>query len=206
MTRSTKTAAAGCLLAVWGALGCASADRPSAQDRLADYVDPCWPERYSSVARQEVLEPFSAQAMNGSIIDATVWNYHFEPQSDKLTPAGLEKIDYLVRRRPAAETHLFIQTARDLAYNQNVPTELATKRSELDAKRIKAVKDYYASQAAAKGVTPDIQVIDPADPSMPARYMTPAFNALPGAYKSTIGTGGGGGGTGGGGGGTGGGR
>ena len=60
--------------------------------------------------------PLLAQAMNGAIIDNTVWNYHFEPATDKLTPAGLEKIDYLVRRRPGPETHLFVQTARDLAY------------------------------------------------------------------------------------------
>src|SRR5258708_6941184 len=112
MTRTTKTAAAGCLLAVMGVIGCASADRPSAQNRMADWVDPCWPERYNSVARQEVLEPFGAQAMNGAVIDATVWNYHFEStpgNEHKLTLAGLEKIDYLVRRRPGPETHLFIQ-------------------------------------------------------------------------------------------------
>jgi len=196
-----RTAAAGGLLAVLGAVGCATADRPSVQDRLADYYDPCWPERYTSVARQEVLEPFAAQAMNGAVIDNTVWNYHFEPQTDRLTPAGLEKIDYLVRRRPGPETHLFVQTARDLAYAPEAADKLVADRIALDTKRMAAVKKYFATQAAAKGVIPDVQVIDPADPSIPARYPANAFNALPGRYPAgPIGGGGGsGGGTAGGG-------
>jgi hypothetical protein len=179
-----RTAAAGGLLAVLGAVGCASADRPSLQDRLADYVDPCWPERYNSVARQEVLEPFAAQAMNGAVIDNTVWNYHFEPQSDRLTPAGLEKIDYLVRRRPAPETHLFVQTARDLAYTPETADKYVADRLALDAKRMAAVKKYFATQAAAKGIVPDVQVIDPSDPSIPARYPGNAFNNLPARYTA----------------------
>jgi hypothetical protein len=178
-----RTAAAGGLLAVLGALGC-SAERPSLQDRYADWVNPCWPEGYSSVARQEVLEPFGAQAMNGAIIDSTVWNYHFEPGSDKLTAAGLEKIDYLTRRRPGPETHVFLQTARDLSYSPDAADKYVADRLALDSKRIEAVKKYYATQAAARGAKPDVQVIDPADPSMPARYPANAFQNLPGRYTA----------------------
>ena len=34
-------------------------------ERYANAVDPCWPERYSHVARLETLQPFQSQAVNG---------------------------------------------------------------------------------------------------------------------------------------------
>src|SRR5262245_53919317 len=141
MSRWTRTATAGCLLAVMGAVGCAN--------RLEHWVDPCWPERYSAVARAEVLDPFAAQAVNGSVLDATMWNYHFEPASKKLTPAGMEKLDYLVRRRPGPEMHLFVQTARDIAYAPDGIDKFVADRAKLDADRIEEVKKYFASQVAA---------------------------------------------------------
>jgi len=42
-----------------------------------DIVDPCWPERYNAVARHSVNDTFDAQALNGHILDQTLWNYHF---------------------------------------------------------------------------------------------------------------------------------
>ena len=195
MSLMTRTAAAGGLLAVLSAIGCAHGNRPSAQDRYADWVDPCWPERYTAVARSEVLDPFAAQAMNGAVLDAVIWNYHFEPASKKLTPAGMEKLDYLVRRRPGPETHLFVQTARDIAYSPDAVDKFVADRAKLDADRIEEVKKYFTSQVAAKGAKPDVLVIDPSDPSMPARYPGHAIDQLPNRYVAgTTGGGGGGGG------------
>jgi hypothetical protein len=176
MDRMTRTAAAGCLLAVLGAVGCAN--------RLEHWYDPCWPERYSTVARAEVLDPFAAQAVNGAVLDATMWNYHFEPGAKKLTPAGMEKLDYLVRRRPGPEMHLFVQTARDVPYLPDATDKFAADRAKLDADRIEEVKKYFASQVAAKGARPDVIVIDPSDPSIPARYPGNAVGKLAERYTA----------------------
>jgi hypothetical protein len=199
MIRWTRTAAAGSLLAVLGAIGCAHGNRPGFQERYDDWVDPCWPERYSAVARAEVLDPFAAQATNGAVLDATLWNYHFEPASKKLTPAGMEKLDYLVRRRPGPELHLFVQTARDTAYLPDATDKFVADRAKLDADRIEEVKKYFSSQVAAKGAKPDVAIIDPSDPSIPARYPGNAVGHLPDRYTAgPIGGGGMGGGGGGG--------
>ena len=59
-------------------------------------VDPCWPERYDYAARVEVISSFAPQVQNGHVLDQTVWTYHFEPATDKLTMGGGE----FAERRP----------------------------------------------------------------------------------------------------------
>src|SRR5437867_1886311 len=65
-----------------------------------DIVDPCYPQRYEFVARQEVGAAFAPQVFNGHVLDQTIWNYQFEGGTDKLTPGGMEHLAYLARRRP----------------------------------------------------------------------------------------------------------
>ena len=81
-------------------------------ERYRNLVDPSWPERYNHVARLETLAPFQVQAQNGQYLDQTVWNYHFEPATDKLTAAGVERLDYLVRKR--SEYLLFVHYSTDM--------------------------------------------------------------------------------------------
>src|SRR5262245_14901920 len=91
-----------------------------------DCVDPCWPERYQYEARQPVLHAFAAQAHNGHVLDQTVWNYQFEPGSDKLTPGGMDHLVYLARRRPCPDSKVYLQTAHDIAYNPDAPDQLVS--------------------------------------------------------------------------------
>ena len=86
-----KAAAALCCLAGVGGLGCYT---------YRDLVDPCYPERYNYQARQEVVASYTPQEQNGHVLDQTVWNYDFEPGTDRLTGGGLEHLAYLARRRP----------------------------------------------------------------------------------------------------------
>jgi hypothetical protein len=79
---------------------------------------------------------FTPQVHNGRILDQTIWNYHFESGSDKLTPGGMDKLDQLVRRRPEPDPRVFLATARDLIYNADKPDEYADlPRSGWQAKR-----------------------------------------------------------------------
>ena len=54
-----------------------------------DLVDPCYPQRYEFMARKEVNEAFIPQVQNGHVLDQTVWNYYFEPGTERLTTGGL---------------------------------------------------------------------------------------------------------------------
>src|SRR5262245_50118696 len=89
-------------LAALAATGCVGTEK---------CVDPCWPERYNYMARQEVYAASAPQIRNGHVLDQTVWNWHFKPGTDELHPAGMEKLDYIIRRRPQADCHVYVQTA-----------------------------------------------------------------------------------------------
>src|SRR5205085_8762140 len=170
-----------------------------------DLVDPCYPERYEYQARAEVNGAFAPQVSNGHVLDQTIWNYHFEAGTDRLTPGGLEHLAYLARRRPAADPVIYLQTAHDVAYSPDKPGSLTAKRADLDAKRAVAIKSYLAEQTAGSRAIdfqvmvhnppPDIGLAAvPVDNSLRLLYSSPRAT-LPGtAGVSTSGGGGAGGG------------
>src|ERR1051326_4171616 len=100
-----------------------------------DLVDPCYPERYEYQARAEVNSAFAPQVSNGHVLDQTIWNYHFEAGSDRLTPGALETLANLARRRPSADPVIWMQTTLNLPYNPAKPEVLTRKREELGGKR-----------------------------------------------------------------------
>ncbi|MFO0848900.1 MAG: hypothetical protein U0871_10170 [Gemmataceae bacterium] len=170
-----------------GAAGCAHTERPSAQDRYASHVDPCWPERYSYQARQAVIATQAAQHVNGAIADATVFEYFFESGSDTLLPGGRQKLDYLARKRPAPDRVIYLQTARDLAYNAAAVEKLTADRQELDAKRIQAIQKYLAATTAGRGLAFDVQVVDLPDLTYGVQGPSASVRGYPGRFQSGLG-------------------
>jgi hypothetical protein len=99
-----------------------------------DTVDPCYPERYNFAARKAVCDCLTPQVKNGHILDQTVWNWHFDPGTDTLNPAGQDHLLYLIRRRPCPDPVLYLATAQDITYQaSNPPEEFAKLRTDLDA-------------------------------------------------------------------------
>lgn len=198
--RIAFVAAAACGLVATGCHG--GGERMGLGERYRNAVDPSWPERYSHTARLETLAPFQVQAQNGMYLDQTIWNYHFEPATDKLTAAGIERLDYMVRKRGVPEGKVFLQTARDIGFDPNAAEKYADTRRDLDQRRAAAVHKYLAAQTAASPMAFEIQVHDPADPGFPAQFLGNAVRSLGTQYGANIGGGaggaGGGGGTGGG--------
>jgi hypothetical protein len=146
--------------------------------------DPCYPERYEAEARKEVNDLNAPQVMNGHVLDQTVWNYHFEPGSDKLTPGGMEHLAYLARRRPAPDTTVYLQAAQDLSYDPANPDKFAQNRFDLDGKRIAAIQKYLNAQTSGRHVDFQVVVHDPADPSISA---IPAAISVQKAYSGAQG-------------------
>ncbi|HVK19107.1 MAG TPA: hypothetical protein VM533_19400 [Fimbriiglobus sp.] len=190
MSRMLKAAAAACAVAgSFGAVGCHStgSERTPLDNRWAGYVDPCYPERYNYVARAEVLSPFAIHVANGEIIDSTMFTYHFDAGTDKLSPAGLERLDYLARKRPAPPVRLYLQTARDLAYDPAVPDKMVAARDDLNLRRAEAIKRYLAASTAGRGLNFEVTVIDPADTSFKAEGPANAVRGWPSRFASGIG-------------------
>ena len=131
-----------------------------------EHGDPCWPDRYANEARAATVASFQPQVENGHVLDQTIWNMHFDYGTDRLNGAGMDKLDQLARRRPAPDTRLYLQTARDIAYDADKPSEYAAKRNDLDTKRIAAIQKYLAATLTGRPANFDIQVHDPAYPGI----------------------------------------
>jgi hypothetical protein len=140
-------------------------------------VDPCWMERYDSEARMSVRETLAAQVHNGHVLDQTMWGYHFEADpktgapTDKLNAAGMDHLNYLSRRQPASDPHIFLQTVQDVPGGVNLaPDKFAAARADLDNKRVTSIQKYLASvtNGRARGVAFDVTVTDVAEPGISA--------------------------------------
>jgi hypothetical protein len=154
----TKTALAmACMAGSAGAIGC------SGGEHYRNLVDPCHMDRYSSVARQDIVTAFTPQVQNGRILDQTVFNYHFEAGTDKLHAMGMKKLDELVQRRPQPDTRLFLATAHDVTYSVDKPEEFGKTRQELDAKRVVAIQKYLSAATAGRPMAFEVLIHDPAE-------------------------------------------
>jgi hypothetical protein len=126
-------------------------------------VDPCWPERYNSKARQEVVAAFAPQVQNGHALDQTLYNSAFKDGTAELTPGGMDQLDTLIRRRPSPDPRIFLATARDktLIYDPEHPDKFVQARSELDAARVAAIQRYLGAQTAGRPMNFEVVVHDP---------------------------------------------
>jgi hypothetical protein len=156
----------------------------------SDVVDPCYPARYYAMSRNELIGAIAPQVNNGHILDQTVWNYDFEPGTDRLTAAGLLKLSYLARRRPAPDCTIYVQTAEDLVYDPAAPNRLVESRTELDNKRREAIYKYLNAETAGRNLTFNVLVHDPADPGFAARPLGAAVTAMYGRFQGGGGAGG----------------
>jgi hypothetical protein len=148
-------------------------------------VDTCWPQRYNYTARREVVEGFAPQVQNGHVLDQTVWNYDFEKGSDQLNAMGMAKLDYMVRRRPAPDSCIFLATARDLIYDPTNAEAYGNGRRELDGKRAIAIQKYLAQQMVGRPMPFDVLIHDPFEVGLPAEEAAVASRAH---QNSAIGT------------------
>ncbi|HMF14812.1 MAG TPA: hypothetical protein VKE94_21000 [Gemmataceae bacterium] len=178
----SKTVLASCCAGLLGALsGC---------DTFYNHcVDPCYPQRYEAMARHEVHDLEAPQIMNGHVLDQTVWNYHFESGTDKLTGGGLEHLAYLARRRPTPDTVVYLQAAQDIPYDPANPDKFAQSRYDLDTKRIASIQKYLNAQTSGRHIDFQVIVHDPAEVGQAA---IPAGNAVQRMYSSAQGSLGGG--------------
>lgn len=142
-------------------LALASGIAASGCSNVQKCVDPCWPQRYNAVARQEVISAFAPQVQNGHILDQTVYNYQFEPGTDRLNASGMDQLDTLLRRRPMPDPRIFLATSRDLSYDPGNPEAMVDSRRELDNKRAAAIQKYVAAQMSGRPMQIEVVVHDP---------------------------------------------
>jgi hypothetical protein len=151
-----------------------------------DLVDPCYPQRYRYMAETEVHQAFDPQVSNGHVLDQTIWNYHFERGTDRLTPGGMEHLAYLARRRPAPDPVVYLQMAQDVPYDPAVPAEFVKARTNLNERRIQAVEKYLGAQTAGRPVTFEVRVHDPAEAGYSAIPANISVQAMYTGYRGNL--------------------
>lgn len=190
MTRMFRAAAAAAVLVSGlGSVGCVHTggrEPGQAGDRYRNAVDPCYPERYQHAARQAVIAPFAQQVHNGHFLNQTVWNYHFEAGTDKLTAGGKEKLDSLARVRPSPDPKLYIQTANDLPATADVADTIVEARNELDAKRAQAIQKYLATVPTGAPVSYEVYVHNAATPGISSEFAARAYRGSANGYSGAI--------------------
>lgn len=199
MKRYWRAAAAALVMAGGlGSVGCVHGEKASLEDRYRNWVDTNWPDRYSYAARQSVLAPFAQQAANGHFLHQTVWNFYFEPGTDKLTAGGMDKLNSLARSTPAPDTKIYIQTARDIVITPENADKVVALRNDLDSRRAAAILRYMSTQPGTSN-TYEVYVHDAPVPGMYSEFAGNAFRGqlagyvggIAGAGAAPIGVGGG---------------
>jgi hypothetical protein len=106
----------------------------------------------------------------------------------------MDHLAYLMRRRPAPDPQLYLQTAYDVIYDPGTPEKFTESRCDLDTKRIQAIQKFLVAITAGRHLEFQVAVHDPSDPGISA---VPAYGAVRGMYSTATGALGGGGGGGG---------
>jgi hypothetical protein len=156
-------------------------------DCYRNLVDPCYPQRYEFASRQEVIAAFAPQVSNGHILDQTIWNYQFEPGTDRLTLGGMDHLTYLARRRPYPDCTIYLATAYDVAYDPAAPDKYPDQRAGLDQKRIQAIQNYLTANTAGRHVIWEVVVHDPSEVGVAATPMGLSVQKMYSGFQGTLG-------------------
>jgi hypothetical protein len=170
------------------ALGVASGlAMASGCEHYRNLVDPCYPQRYEFASRQEVIGAFTPQVSNGHILDQTVWNYQFEPGTERLTPGGMDHLAYLAHRRPYPDCTIFLATAHDITYDPAAPDKYNEVRVSLDQKRAQAIRSYLTAETAGRPVSFEVVIHDPPEVGLPATPVGLSVQKMYSGFQGTLG-------------------
>jgi hypothetical protein len=110
-----------------------------------DIVDPCWPERYNSIAAHSVREIHNAQSDKGHLLDQTIWSDDFD--GAKLKPSAIARLERIAHLEPVPLLlKVYLQDAK-LPYDaKKAPEEQIDAREILNQARARAIQAYLATQ------------------------------------------------------------
>jgi len=181
MNRYSRAASAALLLITgFGSVGCVTTGKGGGE-RYRNVVDPSWPDRYNHDAQQATLAPFAQQATNGHFQERTLWNWYFEPGTDRLHPAGMAKLNAISRSN--LDNKLYLQHAGDLPLTPDNADKVIDLRHELTAKRAATVRQYLATKPG----TPEYEISVHNGPT-PAIYAPFALSAFRGQVTGYVGS------------------
>ncbi|MBA4188949.1 MAG: hypothetical protein C0467_13210 [Planctomycetaceae bacterium] len=182
MNRYTRAAAAALLMVSgFGSIGCVHTGKGGGE-RYRNVVDTSWPDRYNHAAQQAVLAPFAQQVTNGNFQERTLWNWYFEPGSERLHPAGMAKLNAMSHNY--TDTKIYLQHAADLPLTPDNADKVVELRHELTAKRAAVVREYMATKPGTPEY--DIAVHNGPTPRFYAPFAVSALRAQTIGYVGSL--------------------
>jgi hypothetical protein len=153
------------------------------------WYDIAWPERYNYAARQAVVAPFAQQAANGHFLHQTMWNFYFEPGSEKLTPGGMDKLNSMAHATPGPDPRIYLQNAQDIAVTADNIDKALALRNELNGKRAASIQKYMLTQFGPP-IVYEVLVHDAPTPGMSGIFAGNAYRGQLSGYRGGLSTGG----------------
>lgn len=77
-----------------------------------------WPHPQSCEDQSSVRNALSMQVANGWVEGTTLFNYHFDPETEQLNTAGMAHLEYILFRVPAQRRSVFIQISASAQTDQ----------------------------------------------------------------------------------------
>ncbi len=114
----------------------------------------CWPEPFIYPDRASVWAPYTTEIAKGWQRQNLLGEHHFEPDGLKLSPAGVNKLHWILTQNPPEFRTVFVE--------RSFSDDTTAKR--LDAAQQAAV-DY------TRGALPDVVVSDMRTMGTPAEYI-----------------------------------
>lgn len=186
MNRYLRAAAAALLMTgSVGSVGCVHSNGGGLDGhRWRNAVDPVWPERYNYAARESVIAPFAQQVANGHLMEQTLWNWYFERGSERLTSAGIEKLESLARN--SNDTKIYLQTANDLPLTPDNADKIIQLRDELTIKRAAVAEKFLSSHLGAPA-NYEFAVHNAPTPGIYSRFPVNAYRNMTLGYTGQLG-------------------
>ena len=90
-----------------------------------------WPWPYICTDRQVVLDMSRVQEANGWLCETTLYDYHFNPESNELTVPGKLQLKWILENVPPSYRAVWVQQAEDPKVSQQRLTNVRTVASRL---------------------------------------------------------------------------
>jgi len=149
-------------------------------------VDPCYPERYTSMARMSVKDTFNAQAQRGHTLDQTIWGHHFEKDGktgDDVLVKDAKTKEERVTLTAGAKEHL-----KYIAFRQPTPDPVVMLQrdvnNEVNFRRKLAIENYLATLMPGRPFVVeewDVRELNPV--VLPPRFQDQQGNPNPGSSQ-----------------------
>ena len=90
-----------------------------------------WPWPYMCTDRQVVLDMTRTQEANGWLCETTLYDYHFNAETNELTVPGKLQLKWILENVPASYRTVWVQQAEDPAVSQQRMTNVRTVAARL---------------------------------------------------------------------------